>query len=219
MVRARLIWSLGLLACAAAVLASCSSPPPAAPSATQVAGAWQAFSALAAVSGGECVGADLQNAIGKRDVFLAALSGESTMDATITSQGNGTSCEYTGSNAAGQLTLTMASCQISRVLNVQCRSGDHRDLQLVGGSLQAKANSQLGNGSGSSVETWNVLPAGSSQAIAALDLTSTFNWTYLGLPASNYHTFTGTVFPGYADGTINVPEDPNPWCLPCGWFH
>ncbi|HVZ19645.1 MAG TPA: hypothetical protein VG871_01210 [Vicinamibacterales bacterium] len=219
MTRSRLIRALGAVTCAAVALASCSSPPPAAPSATQVAGAWQAFSALTAVSGGECVGADLQNAIGRRDVFLVALAGESTMDATITSQGNGTSCEYTGVNAAGQLTLTMGTCQISRVLNVACSSGVRRDMQIVGGSLQGTASAQLGSGTGSSVETWNVLAAGSSQPIASLNLTSTFNWTYLGLPASNYHVATGTVFPGYADGTISIPADPNPWCLPCGWFH
>src|SRR2546428_10172266 len=39
----------------------------------------------------------------------------------------------------------------------------------------------------------------SSQPLAVLSLTETFTWVYLGLPASDYHVFTGTVFPGYAD--------------------
>src|SRR5215469_18243326 len=90
----------------AIVLASCASPPPTAPSAGQVAGAWIANSTLTAVSGGECVGADLGNAIGRRDVFLTALAGESSMNATITSQGNGTSCAYVGSNTAGTVSLS-----------------------------------------------------------------------------------------------------------------
>jgi len=55
--------------------------------------------------------------------------------------------------------------------------------------------------------------------VGVLSLRSTFTWVYLGLPSADYHEFTGTVFPGYADGTITIPADPNPWCSPCGWFH
>jgi hypothetical protein len=202
-----------------AFAASCSSPPPAAPSAGQIAGAWVANSLLSAASGGECVGADLRDAIGRRDVFLAALAGATTINATITSQGNGTSCAYTGSNSDGGLALTMTSCQSGRVVAVQCQTGDRRDLQLVSAALQARADSRAGTGSGSDTTVWNVFPSGSSQAVGVLNLTDTFTWVFLGLPSSDYHVFTGTVFPGYADGTISIPADPNPWCLPCGWFH
>jgi hypothetical protein len=198
---------------------SCSSPPPAAPSAGQIAGAWVANSLLSAVSGGECVGADLRDAIGRRDVFLAALAGETTINATITSQGNGTSCAYTGSNSGGELVLTMTVCQSGRVVSVGCQTGDRRDLQLVSAALQARVDSRAGTGSGSDTTVWNVFPSGSSQAVGVLNLTDTFTWVFLGLPSSDYHVFTGTVFPGYADGTISIPADPNPWCLPCGWFH
>jgi hypothetical protein len=201
------------------VAASCASPPPAAPSATQVAGAWIANSTLAAASAGECVGADLGNAIGRRDVFLTALAGESTMNATITSQGNGTSCAYAGSNAAGSVSLTLTQCQSARVLNVQCSSGGRRELQLAAASLQARADSRVGSGTGTQVSTWNVTVSGTSQQVGVLQVTETFAWVYLGLPSSDYHVFTGTVFPGYADGTITIPADPSPWCLQCGWFH
>src|SRR5215831_20978012 len=112
----------------AIVFASCASPPPTAPSAGQVAGAWVADSTLTAVSGGECVGTDLGSAIGRRDVFLAALDGQSAIDATITSQGNGTSCEYAGPNANGALTLSMTRCQSASVTNVPCSAGGLRDL-------------------------------------------------------------------------------------------
>jgi hypothetical protein len=198
--------------------AACASRPPAAPSAPQVAGAWIANASLTSASGGDCVGADLQRAIGKRDRFLMALAGESTIHATISSEGNGTICAFDGTNVNGALNLTMTSCQFSRAVNVQCASGGRRDLQLTAVSLQGRADSRLGTGSGMDLSTWSVFPAGSSQAIGTLTLQTTFTWVYLGLPASDYHEFSGTIFPGYADGTITIPAEPNPWCLPCGWF-
>jgi hypothetical protein len=163
-----------------------------------------------AASGGECVGATLQAATGRRDVFLAALAGASAIDATITSQGNGTSCAYAGSNSSGALSLKLTTCQQSRVLNMMCSSGERRDLQLVSGVITANASSTLGTGAGTDASTWNVLVAGSAQSVGVL---------FLGLPASNYHTFTGTIFPGYADGTISIPADPAAWCGTCGWFY
>jgi hypothetical protein len=210
---------LAILSLGAILASSCASPPPTAPSAGQVAGAWVADSTLVTVSGGECVGAALQAATGRRDVFLAALAGASAIDATITSQGNGTSCAYAGSNSNGALSLKLTTCQQSRVLNMVCSSGDRRDLQLVSGAITANANSTLGTGAGTDTSTWNVLVAGSAQSVGVLSLTASFNWIFLGLPASNYHVFTGTVFPGYADGTITIPADPYPWCQLCGWFY
>jgi len=40
----------------------------------------------------------------------------------------------------------------------------------------------------------------------------------LGLPASNFHNFTGTIEPGYQDGVITIGA-PEPFCTQCGWFH
>jgi hypothetical protein len=206
------------LACGIFVTA-CASPPPTAPSASQVAGAWIANATLLSASGGDCVGADLSQASGRRDQMLIALSGESAINATITAQGNGTSCAYAGSNAGGSLNLTMTTCQQSRVLNVLCSSGARRDLQLTGGSVQASLDSRTGTGAGLETTAWNVFVAGSTQSVGLLSVQSTFAWIFLGLPSSDYHTFTGTVFPGYADGTISIPADANAWCQPCGWFH
>src|SRR5205823_8046711 len=100
---------------------------------------------LTAASGGECIGADLRNAIGRRDVVLVALAGQDTINATITSQGNGTSCAYTGSNANGALGLSMTVCQFARVPNVTCSTGEYRDVQLMASTLQARADSRGGN--------------------------------------------------------------------------
>jgi hypothetical protein len=184
-----------------------------------VAGAWIANSTLTAVSGGECVGATLQGAPGRRDVFLAALAGGSTIASTITSQGNGTSCAYAGTNAGGAVNLRMTSCGQNPLFGITCASGERRDLQLASGSLTATADSSHGTGSGLDVTTWAVFQAGTSQQVGALTTTASFTWVFLGLPASDYHEFTGTVFPGYQDGTITIPDDPNPWCRSCGWFH
>jgi hypothetical protein len=202
-----------------AVLVSVSacSDSPAAPSSASVAGAWLANSTLTSVSGGECVGATLQP--GLRDVFLTALkqTGDS-LEATVTSQGNGTICAFTGSTAGGSATLNLSSCQAGRVVGVRCADGSVRDLQPVGETLTANVNPAIGTGNGTDVSTWNVLPAGSAAPVGVLRLTASFTWVFLGLPSSDYHVFTGTVFPGYADGTISIPSDPNPFCSKCGWF-
>jgi hypothetical protein len=165
------------------------------------------------------VGSTLQSALGRRDVFLSALAGESTIAATITSEGNGTSCAYAGTNAGGAVNLTMTSCRQSQVFGMPCASGERRDLQLVSATLTGSADSRLGTGLGIDTTTWDVFLAGTSQRVSALTITASFSWVFLGLPASNYHEFTGTVFPGYQDGTITIPDDPNPWCRTCGWFH
>jgi hypothetical protein len=194
------VLSILFLSGALALSLACSSP--AAPSSSlSVAGAWLGNSTLASVSGGECVGSLLQSAAGRRDVFLTALKQTgSSLSATVTSQGNGTSCAYSGSSSGSVVTLNLSTCQTSRVSAVRCGDGDGavRDLQLVGGTLTANVNTAIGMGT--------------------LRLTATFTWTFLGVPNSDYHVFTGTVFPGYDDGTISIPADPNPFCAKCGWF-
>jgi len=152
-------------------------------------------------------------------VFLSALKQNgASLEATVTSQGNGTSCAYAGTVSGGAVTMTLSTCQASRVPGVKCSGGALRDLQLVGGTLTANVNAAVGMGSGTDVSTWNVFAAGGSTPVGTLTLTANFAWTFLGVPSSDYHTFTGTVFPGYEDGTISIPADPNPFCAKCGWF-
>jgi hypothetical protein len=212
------ILSILFLAGALALSSACGSP--AAPSSTpSVAGAWLGNSTLATVSGGECVGSLLQSAPGGRDVFLTALKQTgSSLDATVTSQGNGTICAYAGSSAGGAVTLSLSTCQASRVPSVRCANGAVRDLQLVGGTLTANVNVAVGTGTGTDMTSWSVLSPGSTSPVGTLTLSANFTWTFLGVPPSDYHVFTGTVFPGYADGTISIPSDPNPFCARCGWF-
>jgi hypothetical protein len=218
--RARPAAILSILFSSGALALSYACTSPAAPSAApSVAGAWLGNSTLASVSGGECVGTLLQSASGSRDVFLTALKQTgSSLNATITSQGNGTSCAYSGSSNGGAVTLSLSTCQASRVPAVRCASGAVRDLQLVGGTLTANVNTVVGTGTGTDASTWSVLVPGSASSVGTLTLTANFTWTFLGVPNSDYHVFTGTIFPGYDDGTISIPADPNPFCAKCGWF-
>ena len=193
----------------------CSSPS--VPSATQVSGAWVANSTLATVSGGECVGNTLQTAIGSRDVFTTALKQSgATLEATVASPGNGTSCVYSGTVDGNAVALTMTSCQSDRITGVQCSNGALRDLQLRSGTIAADVRTRM-TGTGADTSTWNVLAPGTTVSVGSLTLTARFTWIFLGVPSSDYHVFTGTIFPGYADGTISI-EGTDAFCLPCGWF-
>jgi hypothetical protein len=204
------------------VLIACSpgcSASPIAPSAGRAAGAWLANSQLATVGGGECVGNTLQLAAGSRDVFTAAVKQDGTaLEATVASRGNGTSCSYSGSVNGSAVALNMTSCQAARIVGVRCSNGELRDVQFVSGAIAASVDAQLGTGSGRETSSWTVYVAGTTTAVDTLTLSANFTWMFLGLPASDYHVFTGTIFPGYDDGTISIPADPTPFCSKCGWF-
>jgi len=104
-----------------------------------VSGAWVANSTLAAVSGGDCVGATLQTAIGRRDVFTTALKQSGAMlEATVSSPGNGTSCAYSGTLDGNTVALALTSCQADRVV-VPCGDGSVRDVQLRAGTIGSDA--------------------------------------------------------------------------------
>jgi hypothetical protein len=101
---------------------------------------------------------------------------------------------------------------------VKCAGGAVRDLQLAAETVTASGSAAAGTGGGTDVSSWNVMAPGSAAPVGVLNLTASFTWIFLGVPSSDYHVFTGTIFPGYADGTISIPADPNPFCSRCGWF-
>jgi hypothetical protein len=176
-----------------------------------------ANSTLAAVSGGECIGSTLEAALGSRDVFTTALKQVgTTLEATVASQGNGTSCAYAGTVGGNLIALNMTSCQSDRVFGVRCSNGALRDLQMVSGAIAARVSART-SGTGTDTSTWNVFTSGTTAPVATLALTASFTWIFLGVPSSDYHVFTGTIFPGYADGTISI-EGTDAFCSPCGWF-
>src|SRR5262245_21815208 len=81
------------------LVSSCSgSSSPASPTTQRVSGAWIGNSTLTAASGGECVGSTLGAAIGSRDIFSARIQQtDNNLAASLTYQGNRTSCLYSGS--------------------------------------------------------------------------------------------------------------------------
>ena len=89
--------------------------------------------------------------------------------------------------------------------------------QIGKSELKSASYTQLGTGSGRETSSWTVYGAGTTTPVDTLTLSASFTWIFLGLPASNYHVFTGTIFPGYDDGTISIPADPTPFCSKCGW--
>lgn len=186
---------------------------------TQVAGAWVANATLSGVVGGECVGDTLRQIVpgSGRDIDLTALKQDgNTLSATVTSQGHGTVCAYTGSRIGDAVSLTMSSCQTGRITAIRCGNGSLRDAQLASGTINATLGGRT-TGSGTDTTIWNIYASGGSGPVATLTVTAAETWTFLGIPSSDYHVFTGTVFPGYADGTISI-EGVDTFCAPCGWF-
>lgn len=189
---------------------------PSGPSVERVSGVWMAHATLTAVSGGACVGSALQASLGNRDIFAAQIQQSNTsLTGTVTSQGNQTSCSYTGSVSGTAVTLNLTSCQAGRVTAFRCADGTRYDLQLVSDRISGQASS---GGPGASTSTWNVMPAGSTTAVSTLTLSSEFRWNMLGIPHNDFHVFDGSVLPGYVDGNIVIPEEVNPFCERCGWF-
>jgi hypothetical protein len=170
---------------------------------------------LRSVSGGACVGTALQASIGNRDIFAAQIQQSNTaLTGTVSSQGNQTSCSYTGSATGATVSLTLSSCQAGHAA-VRCADGTRYDLQLVADRITAQASSA---GPGTSTSTWNVLAPGSSTPAAVLTLSAEFRWNMLGIPHNDFHVFDGSVLPGYVDGNVVIPEEVNPFCETCGWF-
>src|SRR5688572_28248546 len=175
-----------------------------------------AHATLTSVTGGACVGTALQASIGNRDIFAALIQQSNTLlTGTVSSQGNQTSCSYTGSVSGSAVTLNLSSCQAGRVTAFRCADGTRYDLQLVADRITAEASSA---GPGRSTSTWNVMVAGSTTPVSTLTLSAEFRWNMLGIPHNDFHVFDGSVRPGYVDGNIVIPEAVNPFCERCGWF-
>jgi hypothetical protein len=175
-----------------------------------------AHATLMSVSGGACVGSALQASIGSRDIF-AALVQQSNADltASLNSQGNQTSCTYSGTTTGATVSLNLSSCQAGRVPGFRCADGSRYDLQFVADRLTAQASS---GGPGTSTSTWNVVPPGSAVPVSVLTISAAFRWNPLGIPHSDFHVFDGSILPGYVDGLVVIPEEVNPFCEKCGWF-
>ena len=180
-------------------------------------GVWIGKATLSAVGGGECVGATLQSAVSARDTFAASIRQDrTTLAATVAYQGNSTSCALAGAARKGVVSLEMTSCHVGRIEGFRCTNGDLRDLEMLSGRLNADARN--GTGTGRDVTVWNVFPGGGHTALATLTLTADFRWNLSRLPHDDFHIFDGSILPGYVDGVVTVPQEPDPFCTTCGWL-
>ena len=202
----------------ALIVSSCGSSSATGPSeATRVSGAWIGHATLTSVSGGECVGSTLATAIGSRDIFSARVQQTGNdIAASVTYQGNRTSCLYRGSTSNQALSLKFSSCTEGRIDAFVCASGDVRRLEVVDSQLTAQNDNRTGTGTDTT--TLNVFAPGSALPVGVLTVSSQFQWNMLGIPHDDFHIFDGSILPGYVDGTVIIPEDPSPFCTKCGWF-
>jgi hypothetical protein len=182
-----------------------------------VSGVWIGNSTLTSASGGECVGTTLQRAVGSRDIFSARVEQNgSSLAASLTYQGNRTSCLYRGSTSNEAVSLNLSSCTEGRVETFFCASGAVRQLEIVGTRVSAQNSGNTGTGS--DTMTMNVFAPGNATPIGVLTVSTEFRWNLLGIPHSDFHIFDGSVRPGYVDGVEVIPEEPNPFCTKCGWY-
>jgi hypothetical protein len=202
----------------ALLVAACGGSSPAAPSAApRVSGAWIGHSTLTMVSGGECVGSTLAAAVGSRDIFSARVQQtDSELAASVTFQGNQTSCLYRGRTTNEAVSLDFASCPAGRKESFVCSSGATRQLEIVGSRVAAQNTGRTGTGT--ETTTINVYAPGNATPVGVLTVSSQFIWNMLGIPHDDFHIFDGSILPGYVDGIVIIPEDPNPFCTKCGWF-
>ena len=199
------------------IASSCSSSTPTAPSAPRVSGAWIGHATLTSVSGGECVGTTLAGAIGSKDIFSARIQqNENELAASVTYQGNRTSCLYRGSTTNEAVNLNFDSCSEGRIETFVCSNGAVRQLEIIGTRIAAQ--NTINTGTGTDTTTMNVFAPGNPTALGVLTVTSQFRWNLLGIPHSDFHIFDGSVRPGYVDGVEVILEEPNEFCTKCGWF-
>lgn len=197
---------------------SCGSSSPAGPSAApRASGAWIGHSTLTSATGGECVGPTLAAAIGGRDIFSARIQQtDNELAASVTYQGNRTSCLYRGTTSNEAVTLNLASCPAGRVETFLCTNGVVRQLEVVSSRVTAQNTGRTGTGTDTT--TINVFAPGNASPIGVLTTSAQFTWNMLGIPHDDFHIFDGSILPGYVDGTVIIPEEPNPFCTKCGWF-
>ena len=199
-------------------VSSCGSSSPSSPSETpRVSGAWIGNSTLTSVSGGECAGSTLAAAIGSRDMFSARIQQtDNDLAASLTYEGNRTSCVYRGNTNNQSVNLTMSSCPDGQIETFVCSNGDVRRLEIVDSRVSVQNDNRTGRGTDTT--TLNVYAAGSTTPLSTLTVTSQFLWNMLGIPHNDFHIFDGSILPGYVDGTVIIPEESTPFCTKCGWF-
>ena len=165
-----------LLALSAGGCSKSNNSPTSPTTTAQVGGDWTYNLRLNGVSGGECVGSALQGAIGATDSGpLIITQTGSSLSATIGDPTVGT-CSYTGNVSGDSLTLNLSGCDGGMVLGgFPCSNGVQRDIEYVSNVINASVTGT--NAVGTSVETYNVYAAGTTNRISVMTLNASFNAT------------------------------------------
>ena len=152
----------------------------------EVAGQWRGVSTLnpggvGAFAGGplECVGDDIATRLAATGavtdpVALTMSQDGGNVSARLTTA-SAVACTYSGKAGRDSLTLDSASCQAPTVV-VRCRTGEVRDLKLVGSSVSGALElSSNGNRiSGTLTNTYNVFIAGKDEGVGNLVLSYSY---------------------------------------------
>jgi hypothetical protein len=144
---------------------------------TQMAGTWGYNARLNTVSGGECVGADFQVIVGATDTgTLTITQSGGSLTATQTSDAGGGSCTYSGTASSGSFTLNLTRCDGGQVFrDFPCSNGARRDIEFATNPIEGTVS---GNSmTATSVETYNIYSAGTTNRVATLTLSASMTAT------------------------------------------
>lgn len=159
---------------AVVVLVGCGSDSPTAPSAqqpqqpAQVSGLWAFTGTVTSVSGGECFATAFQALIGERSSGTIQIQQTgASLTATVTDNGTGGSCTYSGTAGATSVALNTTSCTASDAIGARCPNGALRDVRLQTGAFNASLSG--GVMSGTVAETYNVIGAGGPVGVLTIN--------------------------------------------------
>jgi hypothetical protein len=139
---------LGVAVMATVLIAGCgpnltatpTSPtttPAQSPFTSQFGGFYNGTLTLVRVSGGECVGNDMQADIGTVDEGTVVITQSQTdVTAIVRSASTGLSCRYQGTAGLGAFALHTQACEVNQIL-FQCTNGASRVLEQVGSTVTA----------------------------------------------------------------------------------
>jgi hypothetical protein len=154
-----------------------TTTPAQSPFISQFGGFFNGTLTLVRVSGGECVGNDMQADIGTVDVGTVVISQTQTdVTAVVRSASTGLSCRYSGTAGPGAFALHTQACEVNQIL-FQCINGASRVLEQVGSTFTATLGS--GGATGTVTTFYNVFSDSTEEdrrrPVAGLVLEEHFN--------------------------------------------
>lgn len=127
----------------------------------QVAGVWAYRATLTSVSGGECVGALLQQSVGTVQAgTLQVQQTGASLSATLTNDSDGSSCSYSGTAGASSMALNASFCTSATINGIRCSNGSTRNMALQVASINVSLAGS--SATGTSADTYNVTTTGNA---------------------------------------------------------